>query len=31
LGLQIFCEWRLKWSCFRPPWPTSPDPEPKLL
>ena len=30
-GFPIFCEWRHKWSSFRPLWPTSPGPEPKPL
>jgi len=31
LGFALFCEWRYKWRTFRPPWPTSPVPGPKLL
>jgi len=30
-GKQVFCEWCHKWRTFRPPWPTSPGPWPKLL
>ena len=30
-GLWIFCEWHHKWKPFRPPWPSSPGPGPKLL
>ena len=26
LGDVVFCEWRHKWSTFRPPWPTLPGP-----
>ena len=29
--VQIFCEWRYKWRTFRPPWPISTGPGPKLL
>ena len=25
-GLRVFCEWRHKWTTFRPPWPTLPGP-----
>jgi len=31
LGVRISCECRHKWTTFRPPWPTSPGPGPKLL
>jgi len=27
----VFCEWCHKWSTFRPLWPTSSGPGPKLL
>ena len=30
-AFQIFCEWHHKWRCFRPFWPTSSGPRPKLL
>jgi len=31
VGRCEFYEWRHKWRTFRPPWPISPDPGPKLL
>jgi len=30
-GFHIFCEWRCKWISFRPLWPISCGPRPKLL